>query len=73
MKISVPWAVFLILMTLKLTGYIDWSWWWVSAVLWVPLVIAAMILVIVAVARLFESPSAKASRLLRQMAKKMDT
>jgi hypothetical protein len=26
--------MFLILMTLKLTGYIDWSWWWVTAPLW---------------------------------------
>lgn len=26
--------MFLILMTLKLTDYIDWSWWWVTAPLW---------------------------------------
>jgi hypothetical protein len=26
--------MFLIFMTLKLTGYIDWSWWWVTAPLW---------------------------------------
>lgn len=26
--------MFLIFMTLKLTGYITWSWWWVSAPLW---------------------------------------
>lgn len=26
--------MFLILMTLKLTNYIDWSWWWVTAPLW---------------------------------------
>ena len=24
----------LIFITLKLTGYIDWSWWWVLAPLW---------------------------------------
>jgi len=24
----------LIFMTLKLTGFIDWSWWWVTAPLW---------------------------------------
>jgi hypothetical protein len=26
--------MFLIFMTLKLTNYIDWSWWWVTAPLW---------------------------------------
>jgi hypothetical protein len=26
--------MFLILMTLKLTNYIDWSWWWVTVPLW---------------------------------------
>ena len=33
-NISLMGAVFLIFMTLKLTGYIDWSWWWVTAPLW---------------------------------------
>lgn len=26
--------MFLIFMTLKLTGFINWSWWWVTAPLW---------------------------------------
>lgn len=26
----------LIFITLKLTGYIAWSWWWVMAPLWIP-------------------------------------
>jgi hypothetical protein len=26
--------MFLIFMTLKLTGFITWSWWWVTAPLW---------------------------------------
>ena len=30
--------LFLIFMTLKLTGDIYWSWWWVTAPLWIPLV-----------------------------------
>ena len=29
--------LFLIFMTLKLTGDINWSWWWVTAPLWIPL------------------------------------
>jgi len=30
----------LIFITLKLTGHITWSWWWVFAPVWMPLVIA---------------------------------
>lgn len=26
----------IVFITLKLTGYIDWSWWWVWAPMWVP-------------------------------------
>lgn len=28
-------VLFLVFMTLKLCSVIDWSWWWVSAPLWV--------------------------------------
>ena len=27
----------LILITLKLTGHINWSWWWILAAWWIPL------------------------------------
>lgn len=37
-------ATFLIFLTLKLTGFIDWSWWWVTAPLWGGLVLFLMIL-----------------------------
>jgi hypothetical protein len=30
--------LFLIFLVLKLTDNIDWSWWWVTAPLWIPLV-----------------------------------
>lgn len=36
-----------VFITLKLTGYIDWSWWWVTAPFWGTW---ALILVVVAVA-----------------------
>ena len=29
----------LIFITLKLTGYIAWSWWWVLSPLWIPFAI----------------------------------
>ena len=38
--------LFLIFLTLKLTGHIDWSWWWVTAPLWIPAAITLGILVL---------------------------
>lgn len=35
--------MFLIFMTLKLTGYIAWSWWWVTAPLWGPLALVVVL------------------------------
>jgi hypothetical protein len=35
--------LFLIFMVLKLTNYIDWSWWWVTAPLWIPILIIGII------------------------------
>lgn len=32
---------------LKLTNVIDWSWWWVLSPLWIPLLIAIVIIFIV--------------------------
>ena len=29
--------LFVIFLVLKLTGNIDWSWWWVTSPLWLPL------------------------------------
>lgn len=39
-------VVFLIFLVLKLTGHIDWSWWWVTAPIWGVLAVGlALILV----------------------------
>ena len=35
--------LFLVFLVLKLTNYIDWSWWWVTAPLWIPIVIIGII------------------------------
>jgi hypothetical protein len=40
--------LFLIFMTLKLTGYITWSWWYVTLPLWGPLLLVLVIMGIVA-------------------------
>lgn len=32
---------------LKLTGYISWSWWWVLAPVWIPAVLAIIVVLII--------------------------
>lgn len=34
----------IVFITLKLTGVITWSWWWVLCPVWIPLVIVMLIL-----------------------------
>ena len=31
-------VLFVVFLVLKLTDYIDWSWWWIFAPIWLPLV-----------------------------------
>jgi hypothetical protein len=38
----------LLFIGLKLTGHIDWSWWWVLSPVWLPLALALPICVLVA-------------------------
>ena len=35
--------LFLIFMVLKLTNHIDWSWWWITAPLWIPIIILGVV------------------------------
>ncbi len=42
-------AMFLLFLGLKLTGYIDWSWWWIFAPLWGPAVFVLVVVIIVVV------------------------
>lgn len=41
--------MFLLFLALKLTGVIDWSWWWVTAPLWGGIVLGCALLVVVLV------------------------
>ena len=41
-------GVFLIFLTLKLCGVIDWSWWWVTAPLWMPVALGVLLFIVVA-------------------------
>ncbi|WP_280350418.1 hypothetical protein [Nocardia abscessus] len=40
---SLEWVLFFVFLTLKLTGVIDWSWWWVTAPLWIPIVVVGLV------------------------------
>ena len=48
-SVQFPMAGFLglIFITLKLTGYINWSWLWVLSPFWLPFVIALVIFILV--------------------------
>lgn len=37
-------ALTVLFVGLKLTNYIDWSWWWVLSPLWIPLAIVGVII-----------------------------
>ncbi len=39
MKIGIPGALALIFITLKLTGHIHWSWWWVLSPIWITFIV----------------------------------
>ena len=45
--LGLPGATFIVFLVMKLTGYIDWSWWWVTAPLWGALALVAAIFIIV--------------------------
>jgi hypothetical protein len=36
----------IVFITLKLTDYIDWSWWWVLSPLWIPFAIIVLVIVL---------------------------
>ena len=44
-SVSLPFIT-LILVTLKLTGVINWSWLWVTSPIWIPIALALLILFI---------------------------
>ena len=57
-EISFTTLLFLIFLVLKLTGYITWSWWWVTAPLWagvaILLAIVLVCLIVFAIIGLFK-------------------
>jgi hypothetical protein len=35
--LSLTAVIFIVFLILKLTGNIDWSWWWITSPLWIPI------------------------------------
>ena len=46
-QIGVGTLLFIVFLTLKLTNTIDWSWWWITSPLWIPLVVLGLLVLIV--------------------------
>ena len=40
----------IVFIVLKLTGYIDWSWWWVVSPMWITTIIALVIVLVIILA-----------------------
>lgn len=38
--------LFVVFLILKLTGEIDWSWWWVTSPLWIPIAVVIVFLIL---------------------------
>jgi len=47
-------VLFIVFLILKLVGVIDWSWWWVTAPLWIPIGFALITLIIVCIIMAFD-------------------
>lgn len=52
-------ATFLVFLVLKLTGHIDWSWWWVTAPLWGSFVILGLFVFVMIMMSLIFEPRRK--------------
>ena len=44
--IGIGTLLFIVFLILKLCNVIDWSWWWVTAPLWIPIGLILLIMII---------------------------
>ena len=55
--LSLSAVLFIVFLVLKLTGNIDWSWWWVTSPLWIPfalgLALVGVVLLVIITALIF--------------------
>ena len=38
--------LFIVFLVLKLTHTIDWSWWWITSPIWIPVALAVVVFVV---------------------------
>ena len=48
--IGIGGILFIVFLILKLTDNIDWSWWWVTSPLWIPVGIVVLVYIAIAIA-----------------------
>ncbi len=47
MKLTFPLVLFTVFLVLRLTETIDWSWWWVTAPLWISFLVGLAFVIVV--------------------------
>lgn len=45
--------LFVVFLVLKLTHYIDWSWWWVTSPLWIGFALWLVLVIIICILTIF--------------------
>ena len=53
MQIGLGGVLFVLFLALKLMAIIDWSWWWVTAPLWIPMALVVAYLGVIGVFSVF--------------------
>ena len=51
---------------LKLTGYLDWSWWWMLAPLWWPVIFVLLVVAVVGLLHLWSRHADRERRRIRE-------
>ena len=60
MQIGLGGVLGVVFIILKLTGYIDWSWWWVTAPIWISFLLSLVLFAAVFAIQIFaREPSSK--------------
>ena len=44
--VGIMWVLLIVFLVLKLCKVIEWSWWWVCSPLWIPVVLALVLIII---------------------------
>jgi hypothetical protein len=47
--IGIGMILFIVFLVLKLTGTIDWSWWWVTSPLWIPFALGGLVIGVIGI------------------------